>query len=142
VASLVERKTGRGERRLYVTWRDRAGKQHWTLVNAKTVELQADEASFGRKAAGRLKRRIEESVDRCGSWPEPTKQAPSIVTLANAADAWLARHKANLRPRVHTCYELSLRLHVKPLLGSKILPDIGPADAKLLRDSMRSGGQV
>lgn len=50
---------------------DISRRQHWTQVHAATVELLPDEKSFGRRAADRLRRRIEDSVERTGTWVSP-----------------------------------------------------------------------
>jgi integrase len=142
VASIVERKTGRGERRLYVTWRDRAGKQHWTLANGKTVELKPGETSYGQKAAGRLQRRIEESVERYGTWPPPDEvRAAAAGTLGPYGDDWLETYaRPNVRERVRVNYEISWRLHIKPLLGDREIASIRASDGRQLVASMRSKG--
>lgn len=141
MASIHERVSA-GERRLFVVWRGSNGRQKWTRVDARSVELQPGEASHGVKAAKRLKATIETTVSRCGTWPEPKATTRTATeTINEYAPAWLERHRANLRPRAYSGYELSLRLHVLPLLGSKLLTDMGPADAKLLRDTMRAAGK-
>jgi integrase len=139
VASVVERRTSKGDRRLYVTWRDRAGRQRWTLTNAKTIALLPGETSFGKKAADRLKRRIEESVERHGTWPPPDEvRAATAGTLGAYGDDWLETYaRPNVRERVRVNYETSWRLHVKPLLGDREIASIRPSDGRQLVAAMR-----
>jgi hypothetical protein len=79
---------------LFVVWRDISRHQHWTQVQAATVELLLDERSFGRRAADRLRRRIEESVERTGTWAPPGANAspsePEVeITVEEHLTEWL-----------------------------------------------------
>ncbi len=52
----------------------------------------------------------------------------------------MARHRPNLRDRVFDNYRASLEHHVYPVLGKRPMVELGPADVKELRDSMRAKG--
>ena len=116
VFNAIDRKTGKR-------------RKVWEL-QASTLKNDAN----ARKAAVELALRASG-----GLWPaEEPQEAP--VTLKTVGDAWLERHRVNLRDRVHINYKASLKNHVYPLLGDRRIDEIGPADAKDLRDRMRESG--
>lgn len=149
MASVVERRTSKGERRLYVTWRDMAGKQSWTLVGPKTVELLAEEKSFGRKAADRLRRRIEDSVERTGTWTAPgaaedsrTEHEPEITLEAHLKD-WLdSRAGGDAAEHVVNGYRAALKLHIYPTLGSTALSELRRSDVGDLVTQLYNEGKA
>jgi hypothetical protein len=142
MATVVDR-PGRG---LYIVWNDRAGKQHWAKVDARSVDLLPGERSYGQKPAQRLKAAVETAIARFGAWPPPDEQhrGPGRQqSVAELCSAWLERQQQlvgtpeGMKPRALQGYETSLRLHVLPLLGDRPVHSLGPADLLALKESMR-----
>lgn len=133
MASIVERTTSKNEKRLYLKFRaiDReTGKRRdfW--------ELQPTHA---KKAADARKSEVEVALHKSGGlWPaDAPMPVESALTLRACGERWLERHQVNLRERVHANYKASLENHVYPSIGDRRMVDMGPADAKELRDAMR-----
>jgi integrase len=147
VASVHERRTSKGERRLFVVWRDHSRHQHWTRVHAATVELLPDERSFGQRAADRLRRRIEDSLERTGTWAPPgaddktqTEPEPETTLEAHLTD-WLD-HRASGDAAEHVVggYRAALKLHVYPTLGPIALSELRRSDVgDLVTDLYKNG---
>jgi integrase len=136
MATVVERTTGRGERRRYVVFRviDRdTGKERkiWELVPGG---LKAD--ALARKA------QVEVALRKSGrQWPTAEDAiAAADETIKDRGRRWLEGHRGQLRDRVHANYKASLENHVYPAIGTRRMADVGPADAKRLRDAMREKG--
>jgi integrase len=138
MATVIERSAGKGDtrqRRLYVVFwatdRDTGQKRKVWELQASTLKNDAN----ARRAA------VEVALRKSGGlWPaeEPKPETPTVVTLEARGEEWLARHKVNLRDRVYENYKRSLEQHVFPLLGRRPMDELGPADAKGLRDAMRA----
>lgn len=72
------------------------------------------------KEAERIRRRqIEESYNQI----KPKSLPP---TLDRAGSAWLAVEKPHLAPRTYEIYEVALRRHLRPAMGSLLLCDLLP----------------
>jgi hypothetical protein len=149
VASIVERQTSKGERRLFVVWRDLSRQQHWTQVNAATVELLPDEKTFGRRAADRLRRRIEDAVERTGTWTAPNAltatepESEPEMTLEDHLNDWLDnRAGSDAAEHVVDGYRAALKLHVYPTLGSTALSQVRRSDVGDLVTELYSNGKA
>jgi integrase len=147
MATIIERTTKSGERRLYVMFsaidRDtRKRRKVWELVGPYVVGGDGQPRLAGRKDANLRKSEVEVALGASkGLWPP---QEPRLVmdeeTLETRGRAWLERHKVNLRDRVHQNYQASLEKHIYPAIGTRPMNELGPADAKTLRDEMRAKG--
>ncbi len=136
MASIVERATGGGERRLYVAFYalDRAtGKRRkvWERVASGVKEAKA------RKAE------IEVGLGRNGGlWPIDPPAVSAPMTFEVAAQAWLERYaKPHVKPRVYANYAASVQLHLVPMLGAMELTAISPVEVKALVAAMRTDGK-
>ena len=137
MAIVVERTTTKGEKRLYVKFRavDRAtGKTRdfWELV-----------PTHRKRDADARKAQVEVELHRSGRlWPAdaPKPPEPKPETVEERGRRWLAQTNTDVRIRVHANYKASLENHVFPAIGTRPLSELGPADAKDLRDKMRAKG--
>ncbi len=134
MATVVTRTTERGEKRRYVVFHaiDRpTGKQRkiWELVPTGLM----DDAN-ARKAE------VEVALRKSGRlWPaEESQPQVTEATIESHGKLWLERHRGHLRDRVYANYKASLENHVYPAIGNRRLADVGPADLKSLRDTMRA----
>jgi integrase len=149
VASIVERTTSKGERRLFVVWRDISRQQHWTHVNAAAVELLPDEKTFGRRAADRLRRRIEDAVERTGTWDPPGStngsqpEPQAEITLQAHLEDWLDNRAADdAAEHVVNGYRAALKLHVYPTLGTTALSELRRSDVGDLVTGLHKAGKA
>jgi integrase len=142
MATVVTRTTSKGETRRFVVFnaidrRSGEKRKHWELVRIRADKQPglAVRESDAKLRANEIEIALHESG---GVWPaEAPAPAEAQLTVKACGESWLKRHKVNLRGRVHANYEASLKNHVYPTLGTRRMVDIGPADAKELRDAMR-----
>ncbi|MDQ1515782.1 MAG: hypothetical protein QOE80_1612, partial [Actinomycetota bacterium] len=93
-----------------------------------------DPAGHGYKRTLRTKREAEtfeasQRVDRVrGAWVDPRK---SSTTFADVAPAWLASNPAK-RPSTLERDEIVVRVHLIPVLGTRPVGSITPADVQAL----------
>jgi integrase len=140
--AIVERQNGKG-RALFVVWRDRAGKQHWTKVDGRSVELRPEEREHGRKAAGRLEAAIKLSVASCGTWPDPRSvRREGGTTFDEFAADWLERTKRRVDVRTYGNYAAAFRLHLSPTLGTFPLANVRRRHVLDLFEQMASTGKA
>jgi integrase len=110
-----------GKRRYEITYRDSDGRRRWQVVDGKLEDAAAALADvLGRKRKGE-------------------RVAPSKVSLAELADAWLDG-RSDLRPRTRALYRSALDLHVLPILGSRRVVDVSTDDVAALVARMRESG--
>jgi integrase len=115
----------RGRLPAAVTIRERSA-GHWTVTVYAGVDPVTGRARRinrtvhgGKRAAQDLERRLKNDV-RDG------KLTGSDVTVAEAIDAWLARAATDLSPTTVHGYQLKIRTHVAPLIGSVKLSRLTP----------------
>jgi integrase len=109
-----------GQRRYEITFRDSTGTRRWRTIDGS---LRAAEAAL-REVGGR-KDRGERVVS-------------SNATFAEIAQAWLEA-QTQLRPRTREWYDVALRRHVSPRLGSRRVSTITEDDVARLVAEMRAG---
>src|SRR5579872_2063730 len=104
MASIIERTTKAGDRRLYVMFsavdRDsRRRRKVWELVGPMVTGDDGKPRPAGRRDASRRKSEVEVALRASGGvWP--VEEPPTAVeeeTLETRGRAWLASHKTNLR---------------------------------------------
>ncbi|MDD7920992.1 tyrosine-type recombinase/integrase [Actinomycetospora callitridis] len=64
--------------------------------------------------------------------------ADAKVSVGDYLDGWLAEIKPHIRPATYTGYETNVRLHIKPLVGTKRLDKLGARDVRMLVEVLRS----
>lgn len=123
MASIVERKTAGGERRLYVTFHaiDRKTGKHrkvWEL-QPSTLKNEAN----ARRAA------VEVALRGSGGvWPAEAPQDAS--TFEAYAQRWLETHGKSLRPQTVEEYRRILERELYPTFGATLLTEIRRSDVK------------
>jgi len=61
------------------------------------------------------------------------------MTVGEYLDQWLAEVAAKqLRPSTYTGYETNVRLHIKPLIGSKKLAKLTARDVRQMIETLRA----
>lgn len=105
---------------------------------AVTIGFKADntpikKAFYGRSTA-QAKNRAERWLESHGT---PEKQA-DILTLGGWAARWLSVYKKpDVTPTAYTTtYEITVRRHILPALGSCVMMDITPMDIKAFYNSV------
>jgi integrase len=114
----------------------------WAVV----VDLPRDPVTGKRKQKWHSGFRTKKEADKAltdilsrldqGAYVEPTKQ-----TLAAFMDEWLAGTKRTLRPSTFATYEMIVRAHVKPRLGSLPLQSLTAARLNAVYADLLSGGR-
>lgn len=120
MASIVKRMTGSREARYDVRWRLRDG-----TVRTKTFRRRADADAYRRKV---------EADELVGV---VTDNRRGTATLASVADAWLAStptKRASSAARDRSI----LQAHVLPVLGTRQLRSLTPADVQAFVDGLRA----
>ena len=75
--------------------------------------------TLAREAERNRRRELEQSWNRVERRSLPP-------TFENAAKAWQAAEKPHLSTRTYEIYDVAIRCHLTPALGSRLLCDIGP----------------
>lgn len=106
-----------------VGYRDSTGRQRWRTVEGGITAARAERDDvLGRKGRGE---RVQ---------PNPR------LRFGEAADAWLARQVAELRPATQAIYTNALETHLRPRWGHRRLDSITVEDvADLVRELRRAG---
>jgi len=117
---IFQRRTQAGEARYEFCYRDSCGRQRW--------------GTRGSLKAARLAR--AELVSRVA---RGERVAPSNASFGDYADAWLRRQQARLRPSTYACYEVYLRLQLKPRFGPRRLQAISVDDVAALIGELQAG---
>jgi integrase len=65
---------------------------------------------------------------------------PTGVTLASYLGRWLASRKGDLRPNTWTNYDINVRLHIVPHLGSRKPSRLEPTDVRLWHQTLKAEG--
>jgi integrase len=92
--------------------------------------MTPDEARIeARKLLGGVEKGIDVVAQR--------RAARSVPTFGDVADRFLSEHVARKRKtRTHASYDLLIRKHIKPAIGSMRIPDVRRADLDRLHASM------
>lgn len=102
------------------------------------IGFKADNTPIKKAFYGRSK---AQAMDRAERWIEfhgaPQKQA-DILTVGGWAARWLAVYKRpDVTPAAYsTTYEITVRRHILPALGSCIMMDLSPVDIKAFYNSV------
>jgi len=117
---IFRRRTQAGESRYECSYRDSCGRQRWgTRSSLKAARLARAEL-VSRVARGE-------------------RVTPSNASFGDYADAWLRRQQTRLRPSTYACYEVYLRLQLKPRFGPRRLQAISVDDVAALIGEPQEG---
>jgi integrase len=113
-----------GKRQYEITYLDTSGerRRRWERVEGNLEDAQA--ALDNVKSRKRRGERV----------------APTRVTFAEYADAWLET-QTQLRPRTREWYDVALRIHLKPRLGTLRLAEMTEDDVLRVIAEMRTAGK-
>lgn len=129
MASIVERSTGSGERRLYVVF-------HAIDRDTGKPRKVWERVAGGKKEANTRKAQIEVALVKSGRhWPAEPKPVPvdAPPTFEAYAWAWLESYaRPSLRRRVFSSYETNVRLHLIPHFADTPLPAVTRSQVKSL----------
>ncbi len=122
--------TARGDRKWLVRW--------FVSVDANGKRRYSSKIVHGTKRDAQTYLNSVLRNRDLGTYVEPNR-----ITLANYLDRWL-RSKHSVSPRTRETYELILRKHVRPVLGSRRLDSLEPADLQDLIDRLgeRAGREL
>lgn len=126
MASVVERQTGAGERRLYVVF--------WATSRSDGKRRKVwDHVRGGKKEANARKAEIEHGLHNNGGlWPlEPEAEPVETPQAFREYVAWWLENRADARlrdgkitPRVRDAYEANANRYLLPTLGEIPLPEL------------------
>lgn len=121
--NIYRRRDGSGHIVHEVGYRDSAGRQRWRTVEGGITAARAERDDvLGRKGRGE---RVQ---------PNPR------LRFSEAADAWLARQVAELRPTTQAIYTNAVETHLRQRWGHRRLDAITVEDvANLVRELRREG---
>lgn len=108
-----------------------------------TITLDTDASGKQIRRSGTEKTKGEAEKAKAQAIADHTRgglAAPNRVTLGEWLDRWLASRESQVKPKTYSSYARSVRLYIKPHLGSKRLQEIRPADVRYLQDKIRSAG--
>jgi len=109
-AGMIRKRTdGRWEGRYTIGFDPKTGKQQQKSIYGATQQ----------EVRQKLTQILSEIDD--GSYVEP-----SSMKLETWLDIWLKEYTANLKPTTYSCYESSVRVHLKPNLGRFQLSTLAP----------------
>lgn len=97
-----------------------------------------------RSIYGKTRQEVNEKLTQAlndinqGTYVETNK-----VTLGSWLDTWLAQYaKPHIRPATWESYEMLIRVHIKPILGSVDLKKLQPSHLQKLYNDKRSNGRA
>lgn len=108
-----------------------------------TITLGMDASGKQIRRSGTEKTKSEAEKAKAQAIADHTRgglAAPNRVTLGKWLDRWLASRESEVKAKTHASYARSVRLYLKPHLGSKRLQEVRPADVRYLQDKIRGAG--
>jgi integrase len=149
MASVVERATAAGERRLFVVFwatdRDTGKKRKIWASCPLAIDDGGKVRPFGIKDANLRKAAVELGLKASGGlWPleeaKPEPEAP--LTFRGYSEQWLAAHGPSLRPQTLDEYRRILEGILWPRFGDRLLLEIRRSDVKACMNEWAAAGSA